>query len=98
MAIEQWGFSSVPLLLWHEASVYNGHLRLPVTLTSLDERLAVELSLPDFSIFHGWDSNTQSSACEGEHSRLLHHRHGYCGRTNVEQIHSRENHDKKIPL
>ena len=69
-----------------------------MTLTPLAERLAVELSLPDFSIFRGWDSNTQSSACDGEHSRLLHHRHGYCGRTNVEQIHSRENQDKKIPL
>ena len=33
MAIEQWGFFSVPFLLWHGASVYNGHLRGPVTLT-----------------------------------------------------------------
>ena len=28
------------------ASIYNGHLRGPITLTSLAERLAVELSLP----------------------------------------------------
>ena len=46
MAIEQWGFFSVPHLLWHGASVYNGHLRGPVTLTPIAERLAVELSLP----------------------------------------------------
>ena len=26
MAIEQWGFFSVPLILWYGASVYNGHL------------------------------------------------------------------------
>ena len=31
--IEQWGFFSVPHLLWHGASVYNGHLWGPVTLT-----------------------------------------------------------------
>ena len=33
MAIEQWGSFSVPHILWHGASVYNGHLRRPVTLT-----------------------------------------------------------------
>ena len=43
MAIEQWGFFSVPHLLWHKTSVYNGHLRGPVTLTPVAERLAVEL-------------------------------------------------------
>ena len=32
MAIDQWGFFSVQHLLWHGASVYNGHLRGPVTL------------------------------------------------------------------
>ena len=32
MAIEQWGFLSVPHLLWHRASVYNGHLWGPGTL------------------------------------------------------------------
>ena len=32
MAIEQWGFFSVPHLLWHWAYVYNGHLRGPVIL------------------------------------------------------------------
>ena len=46
MAIEQWGFFSVPQLLWHGASVYNDHLRELVTLTPVAEVLAVELSLP----------------------------------------------------
>ena len=55
---------TVPHLLWHGASVYNGHLRRPVTLTPIAERLAVELSLPVFTILvnSGWDSNTQPSA------------------------------------
>ena len=44
MVIEK-GFFSVPHLQWHGAFVYNGHLRGPVTLTPIAERLAVELSL-----------------------------------------------------
>ena len=32
MAIEQWCFFNVPRLLWHRSSVYNVHLRGPVTL------------------------------------------------------------------
>ena len=36
----------MPHLLRHGASVYNGHLRGPVTLTPIAERLAVDLSLP----------------------------------------------------
>ena len=44
MAIKQLGFFSVPHLLWHGASVYNSHLRRPVTLTPVAECLAVELS------------------------------------------------------
>ena len=47
---KQWGFFSVPQILWHGASVYNGHLQLPVTLTPVAERLAVELSRPVFTI------------------------------------------------
>ena len=47
VAIEQWGFFSVPHLLWHGASVYNCHLLGPVTLTPIAECLA-ELSLPFF--------------------------------------------------
>ena len=45
MVIEQWGFFSVSHLLWYGASFYNGHLRGPVTLTPIAERLPVELSL-----------------------------------------------------
>ena len=65
MAIEQWEFFNVPHLLGHEASVYNGHLRGPVTLTSIAERLAVELSLPVMTTYdyRGWDSSTQPPAC-----------------------------------
>ena len=40
IAIEQWGFFSVPHLLWHGASVYNCHLRGSVTHTPITERLA----------------------------------------------------------
>ena len=42
--------------------VYNGHLWGPVTLTSIAERLAVELSIL-FTTYYcrGWDSNTQPS-------------------------------------
>ena len=54
-------------LLWHGASVYNGHLREPVTLTPIAERLALELLLPVFTtqVCQAWDSNTVQS----------HHRH-----------------------
>ena len=66
MAIEKWRFSvHVPHLLWHEASVFNGHLRGPVTITPIAERLAVELSLQFFTtkVCRGWESNTKPSAC-----------------------------------
>ena len=65
MAIEQWGFFSVPRLLWRESSVYNGYLRGPVKLTPIAERLAAELSLSVFTtkVCRGYDSNTQPSAC-----------------------------------
>ena len=49
MAIEQWGFFSVPHLLWHGASVYNGLLRGPMTLSPIAERFTVELSLTVFT-------------------------------------------------
>ena len=39
-------YISVQHLLWYVLSVYNGHLRGPMTLSPLTERLAVELSLP----------------------------------------------------
>ena len=61
MAIEQWGFFNVPHLIWHGASVYNSHLRGPVTLSPITERLAVELS---YLVCRGWDSNKpKPSAC-----------------------------------
>ena len=50
MTIEQWRFFSVPHLLWHGISVCLCHLQGPVTLTPIAERLAVELSLPAFTI------------------------------------------------
>ena len=48
------------------ASVFNGHLRGPVTHAPIAERLAVELLLPVFtsSVCRGWDSKTQPSASE----------------------------------
>ena len=65
MTIAQWGFFSLPHLLWHGTSVYNGHLRGPVTLTPITECLAVELSLLVFTtkVCRGLDQNTQHSAC-----------------------------------
>ena len=39
------GFFSVPHLMWHGSSVYNGHFWGLVTLTPIAERLAVELLL-----------------------------------------------------
>ena len=51
---------SVPHLLWHGASFYNGHLHGPVTVTPI-----AEPSLPVFTtnVCRIWDSNTQPSAC-----------------------------------
>ena len=43
---EQGGFFSVPHVLWRGAAVYIGHHQGTVTLISVAERLAVELSLP----------------------------------------------------
>ena len=65
-ASEQRGLFSVSHLLWHGASVYNGYLRGPITLVAINERLALELSIPVFTTYvcRGWDSNTQHSACE----------------------------------
>ena len=46
---KQLEFFSVPHLLWHVASVYNGRLWGPVTLTPIAKHLAAELSLPVFT-------------------------------------------------
>ena len=60
---------SVPYLLWQVASVYNGHLRGPKTLTPITERSAVEISLPVLItyVYRGGDSNT-TSRLRGERS------------------------------
>ena len=44
--IKQWGFFTMPLLLWHGPTIYCGHLRGLVTLTPVAGRLGVKLSLP----------------------------------------------------
>ena len=41
LAIEQWGFFRVPHLLWHGPTLYNGRLRVPVSLIPYTEHLAV---------------------------------------------------------
>ena len=61
MAIEQWRFFSVPHLLWHGASVYNGHIRGPVTLTYC--RAFSSGAVTSCSVCRGWDSKTQPFAC-----------------------------------
>ena len=78
IAIEQWGQFSVPHLLWHETSVYNGYLRGPVTFTPIAERLAVEVSLPVLTTYVclGRDSNT-NLPLPGRRSNRLRHRSGY---------------------
>ena len=56
----------MPHLLIREASVYNGHLWGPVTLTPIAERLAVDCHYPFLrlrSVAAGIDSNMQLSAC-----------------------------------
>ena len=56
-------FFSLPHILWHWASVYNGHIRWHVALTPVAERF--KLSLPIFTIgLSGLDANTQPFACE----------------------------------
>ena len=50
MVIEQCGFFNMPNLLWHEPTLYNGHLWGPVILTSVVEGLAVELSITVFRL------------------------------------------------
>ena len=52
-------------LLWYGKFIYNCHLRGPVPLSPIVKCLAVELSQPVLTTYvcHGWDSNTQHSAC-----------------------------------
>ena len=48
--IEQWGFFSVPHLLWHGASVYNGHLQVHMTLAPIAVLLIVKRSFNRLSV------------------------------------------------
>ena len=59
MAIDPWGFFSVPHLLWHRASVYNGHLRVSVTHTYC-RAFGMDLS----HCFRGEGSNCTASVSE----------------------------------
>ena len=78
MAIEQLRFLSVPNLLWHGTSIFNGHLREPGTLTPIAERLAVELSLPVLW-FRSFASGirTLNLPFAGQRSNQLRHRRGF---------------------
>ena len=64
MANEQWGFLSVPLLLWHGASDFNDHLRGPVT------HLLPSVCLSRLRFEH------QTFCLRGKFSNPLHHRRG----------------------
>ena len=83
MAIEQWGFYSVPHLLWHGTFVFNGHLRGPVTFTLIAERLAVGLSLPVFFRLRSVAAGIRTSNLPLE------------GRT-LSRLHNNEVHEDKI--
>ena len=65
MAIEQWGFISVPYLLWHGASVYNGHLRGPVKRTPIYCRAftngTVTTCFFTTQVCRGWDTDFLTS-------------------------------------
>ena len=74
MAYKQWGFFSVPHLLWHGASVYNGYLRGPMTLTPIAERLAVELSLPVFTTLSRLGFGHPTFRLRGQRSDPMRHR------------------------
>ena len=74
---EQWGFFSMPHLLWHGASIYNGHHRGPVTLKPIAERWAGELSLPIFTTYvcrMGFEHPLAVFRLRGERSNQLRHR------------------------
>ena len=64
---------SVPQLLWHGASVYNGHLRGPMTLTSIAERLTVELLLSVLTNYvgRGWEKCWNFKKCLVMYKKIL---------------------------
>ena len=73
MAIEQWGFFNVSHLLWHGLTVYNGHLRGPLTLTPIAKHWAEKLVLPvltTWSVTTG--DRTPNPACEANALPLIH--------------------------
>ena len=77
MAIKQRGFFSVLHLLWQGTSVYNSHLRGPVTLTPMAERLAVKLSLPVLRLMSvATGIRTPNLRLRGQNSNSLRHRRG----------------------
>ena len=102
MAIEQWWFLSVPHLQWHEASVYNGHLWGPVTLTPDAERLAAELSLPDFTTSKlqlGFEHPFVTFSMRGERSNRLPHRGGHeCFGRDHKSMHSSHSKCMWLPI
>ena len=69
VAIEQWGYFSMPHLLWHGASVYNVHFRGPVTLSY--RYLFLRLGSVAAGI------QTPNLPLVGEHSNQLRHGRGY---------------------
>ena len=77
MAIDHLGFFIVAYLLWHGAFVYNGHLRGPLTLTPIAERLAVELSLPVYDLgLSRLRFEHSTFRLRGQRCNLLRHRRG----------------------
>ena len=66
MVFEQWCFFSVPHLMWHGTSVYQG----PVTLSPIAEHLAVKLSLHVFTTVAA-GIRTLNLPIRGEHSHPL---------------------------
>ena len=77
MAIEVWGFFNVPNLLWQRVSVNNGHLLGPVTLTPVEERLALYGGVTTcvYSVHLSWLGFEQPTVClRGESSNPLRHR------------------------
>ena len=64
MIIEQWGYFNDSHLLWHGPTLYNGHLRGPVTLTPVAVCMAVELSLPIRSVATGDRTPISRMGCE----------------------------------
>ena len=75
MAIKQWCFFNMPHLLWHGASVYNGHLRDTHTYCRAFSSGAVTTCFYDLYLSRlGFEHPT--FRLRGERSSLLRHRRG----------------------